>query len=165
MRWTLPFLYQFLLQRSPRFTSWNIWKLDWGSQNSGFFFCPGRRPTWRPSRTRRADLGRPIATMRFVQRVCNERRKARWTCASKDSSPTCTCRAVASFVPCHLLLHFPTSTTWIYFECPFETPLDSRFVTVTRPRVVFASLLIWIYRSYLSSEKQATHLCFHVRVI
>lgn len=123
-------------------------------ENSGYFFLS--LESYAASRSGSADCNNALCAAR-VQRE-KRRHGERVHRKIAGCSPTCTCRAVGSFVPCHLLLHFPTSTIWIHFECPFETPLRFaiRYRYAARRRICFPSDL---NLSMLSAVRtQATRL-------
>lgn len=81
--------------------------------NSGFF--AGDKPS------KAIWVGR-LQQCAFVQLVQLEERRHGRRVVERQLDTRLRARAVQldSFVPYHLLLHFPPSTTWIYFECPFE---------------------------------------------
>lgn len=80
--------------------------------NSGFFTVD-RRQTERS--------GSVDCNNTLLYSLCSSRSKGTIDVCSKDSWILAYVHVPCSWaLSFHLLLHFPPSTTWIYFECPFE---------------------------------------------
>lgn len=96
---------------------------------------------WTGGKPSRAKwFGLSIATMRFCT-ACAARGAKTWsTCGRKIAgySPTCTCHAVGLFRSVPFVVTFSPFDNLDLLWMSLWTPLDSRLVTVTRLRSVFA---------------------------